>query len=67
MKQSIGYKSEKKEEDKEIHDSFKKQDESIAIRKIENGYIVTKSWTEGKGQNKQYKSSETYYEKNPVD
>lgn len=33
---------------------------SVSIREIENGYIVDRSWYEGKGEKKEYKSEQVY-------
>lgn len=71
MKSSIGYKVSKKKEDaseeKELKDDFKKEDESVNIRKITNGFVVRRSWREGKKGDMSYKDEETFYDKNPLD
>ena len=38
----------------------------MAIRKIENGFIVSESGTTGKGRNQQYFSREYFSATNPV-
>lgn len=72
MKSEPSYKepkSEKKDEKstKEVKDDFKREQEAVSIRKIKNGFIVSKSWQEGKGNSRQYCNEEIYYEKNPLD
>ena len=37
-----------------------RNDESITIRKIENGYLIHTSWTDGKGD---YQSKEVFSDK----
>ncbi len=40
-----------------------KKDYSVSARKISNGWVVSESWIDGKGN---FKSKETYSEKNPL-
>jgi len=72
MRQSIGYKVSKKQEESaseesgELKDSLEKQDESVTVRKIKNGYIVHRSWSEGEGEKKRYKDEDEFYSTNPI-
>ena len=43
-----------------------KQELSVSIRKISNGYLVCKSWYEGDCDNRCYKNEEVYYKDNPL-
>lgn len=70
MKASLGYKKKADEpagESKELHDKLDKREETVNIRRIDNGYIVRKSWTQGEGAKKEYKESEEFFENNPID
>lgn len=70
MKTSLGYKTKKDEpaeESKELHDKLDKREETVNIRKIDNGYIVRRSWSQGEGDKREFKEIEQYFEKNPID
>lgn len=58
---------ESKSEGKDLKDDFKRENETVSIRKISNGWLANKSWCEGTGAKKEYKSEEIYYAENPLD
>lgn len=49
-----------------IGEDFNEEDMSVSVRKIKNGFIVSRSWTEGKGEDRQWKNEEEYYSENPI-
>lgn len=70
MKTSLGYKTKKDEpaeESKELHDKLDKREETVNIRKIDNGYIVRRSWSQGEGDKREFKETEQYFASNPID
>jgi hypothetical protein len=72
MKKKLGYKADKEEakeeqaENSEVKSALNKEGETVTIRKITNGFIASTSYYEGEGNKKEWKSKETYYEKNPL-
>lgn len=43
-----------------------KDNYSMNIRKISNGWLVRESWEEGQGQKRSYKENETFHDKDPM-
>jgi len=78
MKAKPIYKEAKAESKKEesgedgkklMKDDFKRENETVSIRKIKNGYIVKKCWNEkrnAKDSYGNYKEEEYFSEENPV-
>lgn len=71
MKMSAGYgevkESSEPKSKKSSSEKGEKRDYNMNVRKIENGWIVRESWSEGEGDKQKYQERERFTEENPIE
>jgi hypothetical protein len=71
MKVELGYggdSSEAKDSPKtKSASAAAKENYSMSVEAISNGWIVSESWDEGEGEKRKYHHVKTYHAENPID